>query len=290
MSWQMTSLVRFQPRLSFVLNCCDEETQNKGQIFIFIPTERLSVQISDLFSWLRTSEALPHKLACAHFLLPGGSQTGIGTTMDMYMGLLGKEVRAKVKFHRGTYQEKMYSLMTYGIPISAVESSWSEAGVVKTKSITDLMNMMRIRDTIGLQRREAVLIPLNSDILCGKGKPFQLHVGNLMMQNLVEELLGEYSERNKSGKTRLIQEIVQKLKDDRGSRFLSKDQGVWLEVADDVAVAKVSQLFRSRRLVNKSKGVASAGAEKRNRLASSTSESEGKRARHTSSDEEESEE
>ena len=139
--------------------------------------------------------------------------------------------------------------------------------------------MVKMRDTLRSQGYKPILIPLNSDILCGKGKPFQLHVGNLMMQNLVEGLLSEYNSRTKAGKTRLIHEIVQKLNSERGSRFLAKDLGVWMEVSDDIATSKVSQLFRSRKTAKQTKTEPTTATEKRLRLMQAASTSEGKRAR-----------
>lgn len=226
-----------------------------------------------MFGWLRSKEAMPFKLACVHYVLLGDNHAQVFGAMEMYMGLLGKEMRAKVKIHRGSYQEIMYSLMTYGIPTDHIPLN--ENGVLKTKGHLEFVNVLAARDRLRLHGREPILVPLNTDILSGKGKPFQLHVGNQMMKHLVEEVLQEYNEVDKSGKTRIIQGVVQTLKQTKGCRFLSKDSGAWLEVGDDVATAKVSQLFRARREVSKNTKV-----EKRDRRGHSVlTQSDGKRAR-----------
>jgi hypothetical protein len=90
-----------------------------------------------------------------------------------------------------------------------------------------------------------------------QGKRYQSHVGNIALKNVVDDLLPRYESLGKQEKTELADEVVKTVKARKG-RFLSQENGVWMETHDDVSRAKVAQLFRNRRkLVEKVSSIGS---------------------------------
>ena len=85
-----------------------------------------------------------------------------------------------------------------------------------------------------------------------KGKPLSDHIGNARLHNLVEDLMDDYNKLEKKEKSKLLKLVVMEVRAKSG-RFISKDSGIWREVTDDVALTKVSHLFRARRAVMKVK-------------------------------------
>lgn len=93
-------------------------------------------------------------------------------------------------------------------------------------------------------------MPNCKDVLVGKGKPIQLHPGNLFFRQSVEYHLPEFVNANKKAdKTHLNRQIVKLIKNG-GGRFLKRDPvGWWEEVTDDEAREKVSKTFGSARAI-----------------------------------------
>ena len=103
--------------------------------------------------------------------------------------------------------------------------------------------------------------PTQNDILCGRGRPFQCHYGNLEFHKLVGEHRDMYSRARRARKPEIAQELVQMIKSGKRGppgRFLKRNnlaQG-WMEVSDEVAQEKVSHALRdkpTRRKLSKSK-------------------------------------
>ena len=63
---------------------------------------------------------------------------------------------------------------------------------------------------------------IRSQVLLGRGKPFQNHWGNIQMVKLLEERQEEYINADRFQKTCLSWEIVQKIQTEMNGRFLEK--------------------------------------------------------------------
>jgi hypothetical protein len=157
-----------------------------------------------------------------------------------------KILRTSFFFGKGTHQECLYALMTYGIPSDLIPVT--ENGEIKRKN-----HLLWIKYRRALEQHEAngaeelIEIPTNSDVLLGKGKPIQEHSGNMRLHLFVEDRFPRYEATTKKGKTELAKEVVQLIKSSPG-RFLRIEKGVWVQVPDEVAREKVSHRFvRSRR-------------------------------------------
>lgn len=111
-----------------------------------------------------------------------------------------------------------------------------------------------------------IYLPTSRDILFGRGKPYQQHLGNVRLSLTLESLKERYEALPRQDKTALAQDIVKAFKA-KGSRFLRQpslsvkadvaDVPLWKEVKDSEAREKVSQLFRSMRHGKQHQGAAS---------------------------------
>ena len=99
---------------------------------------------------------------------------------------------------------------------------------------------------------QRVVVPGPFDVLLGRGRLIQEHLGNLRYRQMIDDLRETYDSVSKLEKTNIAKKIVQVVHASHG-RFLQKDEGVgfggffWIEVDDDTAREKVSHSFRNRR-------------------------------------------
>ena len=87
------------------------------------------------------------------------------------------------------------------------------------------------------------------DVLCGRGKRFQTHLGNKVLHSIVDMHAPRYHSAPKNQKRKIAQELVEGIKANK-SRFLQihdEEADVWIEVNDEIAKDKVSHCFRSSR-------------------------------------------
>ena len=85
-----------------------------------------------------------------------------------------------------------------------------------------------------------------NDVLFGRGKPFQIHPGNVRLHQLVDERKHVYTMSRRDDKTLIATSIVDLIKRE-GGRFLRQyknDKKKWMEVDDIVARNKVSHALR----------------------------------------------
>ncbi|KAG7338204.1 hypothetical protein IV203_025116 [Nitzschia inconspicua] len=93
----------------------------------------------------------------------------------------------------------------------------------------------------------SVCVPSRNDVLFGRGKRFQNHVGNQRFRTLIEDCLPSYDKASKEQKTKIAQEIVGIVHQARG-RFLKDDGAGWAQVTDiHLLRQKVAHAFRGLR-------------------------------------------
>jgi hypothetical protein len=95
-----------------------------------------------------------------------------------------------------------------------------------------------------------MMIPGSSDVLIGRGKVAQTHIGNVRYLHLIDTHMERYEASAERGDKKKIANEVTKLVKQSGGRFLdcsdaTSDQ--WYEVQDEIAVEKACTAFRSRR-------------------------------------------
>jgi hypothetical protein len=149
--------------------------------------------------------------------------------------------------------------MTFGIPID--DFPISSSGELKIDRHKEFLEMLRRRESkhismmvAGEERKPIINIPSRSDVLFGRGKPFQQHPGNLRLNMLVESMAEEYdSKRMRKEKTAFADEVAEEMKR-TGVRFLHKVDGIWEEADESMIRDKVSNTFRSVRAVMQKEG------------------------------------
>jgi hypothetical protein len=146
-------------------------------------------------------------------------------------------------FLQGTHKECMASLMTFGIPVQLFPVS--ENGELLRQNQLEWIEGRRAVENKN-SKETAVLLPRSQDILCGRGKGLQNHMGNARLRLVMESHFAEYESVDKKEKTTLASRIVQEM-NSKGSRFLKRTDGVWEQVPHDVARSKVSHFFRNLR-------------------------------------------
>lgn len=90
--------------------------------------------------------------------------------------------------------------------------------------------------------------PTKHDVLCGRGKPIQDHIGNLRMRNIIASNAHRYFHARKHKKQQIVEEVVELVKCSGGvqARFLKRvgRENYWVEVPNSVACDKVSHGLR----------------------------------------------
>ena len=96
-----------------------------------------------------------------------------------------------------------------------------------------------------------MVVPGPFDVLLGRGRLIQEHLGNLRYRQMIDEHKDQYDSASKLEKTNIAKKVVQLVQASQG-RFLKRDEGedgggFWIEVDDETAREKVSHSFRNRR-------------------------------------------
>lgn len=242
----------------------DVESQKKGAAVIIFSAGSMSSNVSQLLEQMQVmTDALksnPLRYAVAHICL---SDHRFQSIIKSGMQLVNPEFRARNKLHFGAPMECIYSLMGFGIPHHALpintngdfknkphiqrlktlrkQEEWIRLGKLKLDSIEDPISRH--------DPRNVIVIPSLKDVVLGRGKPTNTQDGNYHLKQLVDEAVPQYEKMNRPAKTRLSHEIVRKIKEDFGGRFIKQDEesGIWVVVGDDTARLTVSHLFRTRR-------------------------------------------
>eukprot|EP00934_Nitzschia_sp_Nitz4_P004869 Nitzschia sp. Nitz4//scaffold553_size3221//599//2159//NITZ4_009274-RA/size3221-snap-gene-0.0-mRNA-1//-1//CDS//3329554436//4859//frame0 len=239
-------------RQMFYMAAIDEETQRCGCVnisFRLAPYTFANRQATEeAFPLMfRCHTDMPVRYVAFHECLKDGTPTIQSRFTSIFLTvvqLFKKNSRARVRCHYGTYTEWCYNLISFGIPVHLLPLTLN--GGVKNKSHLEYLGMCHRAVEASKAHLFPILLPSNGDVLLGKGRPMQRAAGNQKLSELIESLLEEREKRTSAGKAALAADVVRQVKIS-GGKFLSKDQGVWLEVSDAIARDKVSHMFRHRR-------------------------------------------
>lgn len=180
-----------------------------------------------------------------------------------------------VLFSKGSPTETKYSLMTYGIPVSAIPVT--DSGKVKNENHKRWLLRRAAKDdhlkmasassrytnnviSTTLPRYafsgskfdfEGIDFPGPNDVLLGRGKPFRAHMGNVRFRNIVEQFRDEYDSKEVLGqKAKLAETIIALVKDSVPvGRFLKihPEHGWWVHASQNEIIEKIRQAFRTAR-------------------------------------------
>jgi len=93
--------------------------------------------------------------------------------------------------------------------------------------------------------------PTSLDVLCGRGRPFQNHSGNIRMRSIIKSHRNRYINSPHQEKFAIVIELVENVKrsSEMPARFLRRvgngESSCWVEVDDCTAYDKVSHVLRN---------------------------------------------
>lgn len=134
-------------------------------------------------------------------------------------------------------------MKTFGIPIYALP--FGENGDVSIENHKTFWGKRRQLERQGSGSGK-VLSPGPFDVLLGRGRLCQEHVGNVRYRQLVVKHKNQYDNASTVDKTSISFMIINLVKDASG-RFLKENDDGWVEVDDKRARDKVSHSFRTLR-------------------------------------------
>ena len=141
--------------------------------------------------------------------------------------------------------------MSFGIPVRDIPflEYWEVKEANHLKWIEKRKQKEKYLKTHPLPKT-AVDLPLRSDVILGRGTPFNCHPGNKRLREIVENLYDEYDNETRAGKTKLAEKIVSMVHE-YGGMFRKPDNecGMWIEVSYIDAKNKVTHCFRRKREV-----------------------------------------
>eukprot|EP00529_Nitzschia_sp_RCC80_P002194 CAMPEP_0113494020 /NCGR_PEP_ID=MMETSP0014_2-20120614/28893_1 /TAXON_ID=2857 /ORGANISM="Nitzschia sp." /LENGTH=897 /DNA_ID=CAMNT_0000387903 /DNA_START=253 /DNA_END=2946 /DNA_ORIENTATION=- /assembly_acc=CAM_ASM_000159 len=227
----------------------DVETQRNGMILMGVnvgPKRRVDREI--VFNVHKVRRALPIRTVAIHYCYDDMRMIPMMTLGMLAMGAAG---RVRFRPHYGDWRKDIsYQLSTFGVPKDAVPIT--EDGEIKVKTFRSWVKSRKSQeDGQKLQQQSSegtIVLPTRVDVLYGRGKPIQDHVGNLRYHALLEHYHSSYEDAKKFQKKKLAKRIVS-IVHEYGGRFLKQDShgAGWVEVDETVACDKVSHAFRTRR-------------------------------------------
>ena len=113
------------------------------------------------------------------------------------------------------------------------------------------INSIMTPDDNGHQRKNRLqhpYRPLQTDVLCGRGKKFINHEGNKTLRALVKQLSPKYNKLDANGKRLLQIEIHNKITSN--GNFIILNDNNWVNVEKKDALRKIAQHFRTVRTEN----------------------------------------
>jgi hypothetical protein len=146
----------------------------------------------------------------------------------------------------GTFDTCVHGMKSFGIPTYALP--FDENGNPTSEEHKLYWEKRRQHERRSRGQGKTVF-PGPFDVLVGRGRLCQDHIGNVRYRILVEKYKEEYDEASNFDKTAMAFMIITMVKEATG-RFLKDGGDGWVEVDDNKVRAKVSHSFRTLRYCN----------------------------------------
>ncbi|CAJ1937025.1 unnamed protein product [Cylindrotheca closterium] len=222
----------------------DKSTRKKGLVFLYYVSSALSNDNGHIDMYLKASsvqKALPLVVKGFHFCYEHEIFRPIMSAMQM---VIGNRMRLRFRSHYGSTVEINYSLQTFGIPGSIFP--FERNGKLSLDKFRNyLTTVIQQEGEEEVKNGDTIFCPTSVDVLLGRGRHPQEHLGNLNLAELVDAHTGTYASIPKKGKKELHMSIVRSVQG-QGGRFLKRGprgEG-WEVVGDEVAIDKVRNRFR----------------------------------------------
>lgn len=227
----------------------DPETRRNGIVVVQCCVKPIDVSTLDPNYIWKTCGAMryvPLNAKALHFTIDDAC---IRMVSALVVLASGKRYRSRFRFQEGSYTERRYQLLSYGIPVDCLPIT--EAGDCKTSQHMKWIAKRKHKDNM-LEKHGAfdgIDVPTNRDVLIGRGTPYHNHPGVLMLNGLIAQYADEYEKSKRGEKLHIVHRVVRTIQDTNKGRFLKKEKsGWWVEACGDDCIQKVNHAFRARRL------------------------------------------
>lgn len=196
----------------------DEECQKKGVVIVVYA---IGSSMVESFETLKRAhsvrEGIPKKVVGVHVCYDNLSMRPLVAGVKLFMN---RDMRARVRPHRGSHDEVVFELQTYGIPIN--NQHFSSDGSFSSASHREWLQVRKSQEETPLSASDVITVPRRFDVLFGRGKNTREHTGNLRCVHLVEMNRQKYELASKHEKTAIAERIVSIVYESYG-RFLKWD-------------------------------------------------------------------
>jgi hypothetical protein len=167
---------------------------------------------------------------------------------------LPRPLRSRTRVHTGSHLECQHALASFGIPRSALPVSLNGAPT-RENHLTWLKRRqhMEVKDETSRPEPSDMTGCTYADVVFGRGRKIQEHVGNVNLRRLLERNLAAYDKCTRLVRQDIVEYIARQVKAN-GGRFLKLGDIGWEEVSDSEARIKVTSAFRNQRRFAKEKG------------------------------------
>eukprot|EP00980_Cylindrotheca_fusiformis_P003723 scaffold824_cov129-Cylindrotheca_fusiformis.AAC.3 len=245
---------RFRALLwSFFNALRDKETQRKGLVLVlFNVGSSSSLEPEVLYHLREMVQSIPLRLIGFHICYDNPMRRPL---ISLLIAALDKFITARCRSHFGTATECIYELMTFGIPREAIPITDDGQPIVEGPFGPLERATKRLeQEKLPPPKELLIFIPGPFDVLLGRQKLCQDHIGNLRYRHLILSYQAQYEVASKQEKTVIAERIVKEVHR-KGGHFLTEYFADYIEVADIVARKKVAHAFRSQRKIqNRKKG------------------------------------
>mmetsp|Transcript_9286 Transcript_9286/g.26510 ORF Transcript_9286/g.26510 Transcript_9286/m.26510 type:complete len:599 (-) Transcript_9286:96-1892(-) len=255
----------------------DELDQTKGLVCVLLLLQNSKKNLLPSWFWdfhvksVPVAKSLPIKIASCHMCC---DSPHFKTIVSLMQVSINKEVRVRFRPLYASYFESMYSLSSFGIdkrnfPLNDMgdvdapklqhllrlrQQSEQEQDRIVRQELIDAITASASAQHIPLDQilngtDMTLVVPNSKDVLMGRGRSFQNHVGNIRLSQIVQEnYKAAHNQSTTEQRVALVEEVRLHIKQDVGGRFLKKTpNGLdWMLVSDEEEVKKVKNTFRSK--------------------------------------------
>ena len=235
--------------------------------------------LRDCLKCLSCTSSLPIKFSSIHYCVNTSTRNlAINNSLiSMFVKTFPRFSTVRTRFHYGSLMEMQYQLQGHGIPTqgfpidsngnirqhfiakSCMEHFRLEASQYREKadsvngtSSSAEANSKSMEDKSMTEGKKLAvgntLDPRPMDVLLGRGRKIQNHLGNVELRGMVVQCQIEYDSKIRMIERRHMVQQIKKSCDDKGVRFLKQsERRVWILAESAEADEKIRQHFRSGR-------------------------------------------
>ncbi|CAJ1956527.1 unnamed protein product [Cylindrotheca closterium] len=197
---------------------------------------------------------IPIRFSSTHYCLKRKNLARSDFILKTALQAAHKYVQARTRVHVGSDIELQYQLQGHGIPIQfcPVDGDGKYRTEILNRWLNKHESVPASNQGKDVKKSKQSFVPLRHDVLLGRGKSLQTHLGNICFREFVKQYSEEYDETPRNYRRLVPIKVIQDLKS-RGIRFLRQDEstGEWVEPEISDIEKTVGQVFRNLRKKHK---------------------------------------